>query len=95
MVILKILLKIFKMNDLKIMKLRNYVKLHWYGNQKSFIYQFNDDLNEYDYFVNDTNIYAFNCLKNNKTQNYFLYGPNKSGNHFFLKSGLKKIKELN
>ena len=62
--------------------------------QKSFIYQFNDDLNEYDYFVNDTNIYAFKCLKNNKTQNYFLYGPNKSGKSFLSQIWLKKNKGI-
>ncbi len=58
--------------------------------QKSFIYQFNDDFNEHDYFVNETNFYAFKYLTNNKTKYNFLYGPNKSGKSFLSQIWLKK-----
>ncbi len=61
-------------------------------NQKSFVYQFNDDFNEYDYFVNETNIYAFKGLKKNETKHIFLYGPNKSGKSFLSQIWVKKNK---
>ena len=50
--------------------------------QKSFNYQFNNNLNEFNFFVNETNFYAFDILINNKNQLSFLYGPNKSGKSF-------------
>ena len=58
--------------------------------QSSFNYQFNDNLNEFNFFVNKTNFYAFNILINNKNQSSFLYGPNKSGKSFLSQIWLKK-----
>ena len=59
--------------------------------QKSFNYQFNNNLNEFNYFVNETNFNAFNILINNKNQLSFLYGPNKSGKSFLSNIWLKKF----
>ena len=50
--------------------------------QKSFSYQFNQSISLENFFVNQTNFYAFNSLINNKTQNSFLFGPKKSGKSF-------------
>ena len=59
--------------------------------QKSFNYQFNDNvLNEFNFFVNETNFYAFNSLINNDSNLSFLYGPKKSGKTFLSKIWLKK-----
>ena len=58
--------------------------------QSSFNYQFNDNLNEFNFFVNKTNFYAFNILINNKNQSSFLYGPNKCGKSFLSQIWLKK-----
>ena len=58
--------------------------------QRSFIYDFNDSDTELNYFVNSTNLYAFNGLINNDTQFSYLYGPTKSGKSFLSKIWLKK-----
>ena len=58
--------------------------------QSSFNYKFNDNLNEFNFFINKTNSYAFNILINNKNQSSFLYGPNKCGKSFLSKIWLKK-----
>ena len=58
--------------------------------QSSFNYQFNDNFNEFNFFVNKTNFYAFNILINNKNQSSFLYGPNKCGKSFLSQIWLKK-----
>ena len=47
--------------------------------QKSFNYKFDHEINEYNFFVNKTNTYAFKRLINNNSQLSFLYGPKKSG----------------
>ena len=58
--------------------------------QNSFNYQFKNDLSELNFFVNKTNLYAFNGLiKNNSNKNY-LYGPKKSGKTFLAKIWQKK-----
>ena len=58
--------------------------------QKSFNYQFKNNNNEYDFFVNKTNSYAFNGLINNESFFSFLYGPSKSGKSFLSNIWLKK-----
>ena len=59
--------------------------------QKSFNYKFNDkNDNELNFFVNNTNLYAFNALINNDTKCSFLYGPKKSGKSYLSKIWLKK-----
>ena len=63
--------------------------------QKSFNYQFNQDLNEYNFFVNKTNYYAFNGLINNDLNLLFLFGPRKSGKSFLSKIWLKKNDAVN
>ena len=50
--------------------------------QKIFKYKFNYEFNEYNFFVNKTNNYAFNRLINNNSQLSFLYGPIKSGKSY-------------
>jgi len=50
--------------------------------QKSFSYQFNQSISLENFFVNQTNFYAFNSLINNKNQNSLLFGPKKSGKSF-------------
>ena len=58
--------------------------------QKSFNYKFNDNNdNELNFFVNQTNFYAFNALINNDTKFSFLYGPKKSGKSYLAKIWLK------
>ena len=52
--------------------------------QKSFNYQFIDDHNENNFFVNKTNYYAFNGLINNDFNFLFLHGPQKSGKTFLV-----------
>ena len=59
--------------------------------QKSFNYKFNDNNdNELNFFVNQTNFYAFNALINNDTKFSFLYGPKKSGKSYLSKIWSKK-----
>ena len=58
--------------------------------QKSFNYKFNDkDDNAHNFFVNETNFYAFNALINNNTKLSFLYGPKNSGKSYLAKIWLK------
>ena len=58
--------------------------------QKSFNYKFNDNNdNELNFFVNETNFYAFNALINNDTKFSFLSGPKKSGKSYLAKIWLK------
>ncbi len=58
--------------------------------QKSFNYKFNDEINESDFFVNDTNYYAFNSLIINNNKHSFLYGPKKSGKSYLAQIWLNK-----
>ena len=59
--------------------------------QKIFSYQFKNNLNEYNFFVNKTNFFAFHGLINNNINNQsFLYGPIKSGKSFLSQIWLKK-----
>ena len=59
--------------------------------QKSFNYKFNDNNdNEFNFFVNKTNFYAFNALINSNIKFCFLYGPKKSGKSYLSKIWLKK-----
>ena len=60
--------------------------------QRSFNYKFNYNENEYNFFVNKTNFYAFNALVNNNTKLAFLYGPKKSGKSYLAQIWLKKNK---
>ena len=62
--------------------------------QKSFNYNFHNNDNELNFFVNQTNIYAFNALINNETKYSFLYGPKKSGKSHLAKIWLKKNKAI-
>ena len=58
--------------------------------QKSFNYKFNDNEdNAHNFFVNETNFYAFNALINNDTKLSFLYGPKNSGKSYLAKIWLK------
>ena len=58
--------------------------------QKSFNYKFNDnDDNAHNFFVNETNFYAFNALINNNIKLSFLYGPKNSGKSYLAKIWLK------
>ncbi len=58
--------------------------------QKSFHYKFNNDLNESNFFVNQTNYFAFNNLIYNKSNLSFLSGPKKSGKSYLAQIWLKK-----
>ena len=62
--------------------------------QKSFTYKFNDNLSDLNFFVNETNLYAFNGLINNNIQFLFLYGPENSGKSFLSQIWLKKNKAI-
>ena len=58
--------------------------------QKSFKYKFDHEFNEYNFFVNKTNYYAFKRLINNNSQLSFLYGPKKSGKSYLSQIWLLK-----
>ena len=58
--------------------------------QKSFKYKFNNEYNEYNFFVNKTNQYVFNRLINNNSKFSFLYGPSKSGKSYIAQIWLLK-----
>ncbi len=58
--------------------------------QKSFNYKFDHEFNEYNFFVNKTNNYAFKRLINNNSQLSFLYGPKKSGKSYLSQIWLLK-----
>ena len=58
--------------------------------QESFKYKFNREFNEFNFFVNKTNYYAFETLINNNSKLSFLYGPNKSGKSYLAKIWLIK-----
>ena len=50
--------------------------------QKIISYTFNDNINDSNFFVNETNFDAFNKLINQESTFSFLYGPKKSGKSF-------------
>ena len=50
--------------------------------QKIISYTFKDNINELNFFVNETNFHAFNSLINEEITFSFLYGPKKSGKTF-------------
>ena len=50
--------------------------------QKIISYTFDDDINDSNFFVNETNFHAFNKLINQESLFSFLYGPKKSGKSF-------------
>ena len=50
--------------------------------QKTISYQFKDNINELNFFVNKTNYNAFNSLINKESTFSYLYGPKKSGKSF-------------
>ena len=58
--------------------------------QKSFNYKFKNNDDEFNFFVNQTNYYAFNAIINNETNYSFLYGPKKSGKSYLAKIWLNK-----
>ncbi len=62
--------------------------------QKSFIYNFDDQFIEQNFFVNKTNFYAFNVLINNNSRLSFLHGPNKSGKSYLGQIWLRKNKAV-
>ena len=59
-------------------------------NQKIFNYKFKNNDNKFNFFVNETNFYAFNALINNDLKHSFLFGPKKSGKSYLAKIWLKK-----
>ena len=62
--------------------------------QRTFSYKFNNDKIESNFFINDTNSYAFNGLFNANLKNLFFYGPRKSGKSFLGQIWLKKNKAI-
>ena len=62
--------------------------------QISFNYKFIDNHNEHNYFVNVTNVDAFNGLFNFDNNFFFLYGPCKSGKSYLSQIWLKKNNAL-
>ena len=62
--------------------------------QKSFIYKFDHEIDEVNFFVNETNYYAFNALIHNNSSFSFLYGPKKSGKSYLGQIWQKKNNAL-
>mgnify|MGYP001245213850 CR=1 FL=1 len=58
--------------------------------QKIINYTFKDNVNELNFFVNETNFHAFNRLINKESTFSFLYGPKKSGKSFLAYIWKKK-----
>ena len=58
--------------------------------QKIISYTFKDNINELNFFVNETNFHAFNRLINKESTFSFLYGPKKSGKTFLSHIRKKK-----
>ena len=58
--------------------------------QRSFNYKFKNDNDEFNFFVNKTNFYAFSTLTQTKSNFLFLFGPKKSGKTFLSQLWLKK-----
>ena len=54
--------------------------------RKIISYQFKDNINELNFFVNETNCNAFNRSINQESTLSFLYGPKKSGKSFLRRS---------
>ena len=62
--------------------------------QNIFNYKFENYNKELNFFVNETNVYAFNGLIKSNSKFLFLYGPNKSGKSFLGKIWLNKNNAL-
>ena len=62
--------------------------------QKSFNYYFKNDLNEQNFFVNQTNIDAFDNIINQENKFIYLFGPKKSGKSFLSQIWLNKNKAV-
>ena len=58
--------------------------------QKIFKYQFQNNFNEYNFFINETNYDAFNGIITSNANRSFLYGAKKSGKTFIGQIWLKK-----
>ena len=55
--------------------------------QKIFNYKFNNDINEFNFFVNSTNFYSFNALINHALNLLIFMDQENQANLFLLKSG--------
>ncbi len=58
--------------------------------QKSFDYKFINNNNEFNFFVNNTNSYAYDAIINSDSKLSFLFGPKKSGKSYLAQIWLKK-----
>jgi len=58
--------------------------------QKSFNYKFIINDNEFNFFVNQTNFYAYDAIINSDSKLSFLFGPKKSGKSYLAQIWLKK-----
>ena len=58
--------------------------------QKSFNYKFINNNNEFNFFVNHTNSYAYDAIINSDSKLSFLFGPKKSGKSYLAQIWLKK-----
>ena len=62
--------------------------------QKIFEFEFNNIESEVNFYVNKTNLDAYNAIFYNKNNNIFLIGPAKSGKSFLGKIWLNKNKAI-
>ena len=62
--------------------------------QKIFEFEFNNIESEVNFYVNTTNLDAYNAIFYNKNNNIFLIGPAKSGKSFLGKIWLNKNKAI-
>ena len=60
------------------------------NNQKIFNFTFNNTINDFNFYVNETNFNAFDFLINNNNNFSFLYGPDKSGKSYISQIWLHK-----
>ena len=62
--------------------------------QKIFNFKFSQNNNIFNFYVNSTNIDAYNSIINDLNNNLFLTGPRKSGKSFLGEIWLKKYKAI-
>ena len=62
--------------------------------QKIFKFEFKEIINPLNFYVNETNLQAFNGVINNNYKNIYLYGPKKSGKSYLSEIWTKKYNAI-
>lgn len=62
--------------------------------QKHFKFNFNSSEIYSNFYVNETNLFAYNGVVTNNHKKIFLYGPRKSGKSYLAKIWIKRFKAI-